>query len=398
MGRRGHHRSCPPAWYPFFFPFSTLGVIFVVSYQPAAQVVLMKRLVAAAATRTSVTANPDTCDMLRRLAPFWHAFFSALGGQVEPDLVAALNRLGEMATAINSHEATYTYHPPMVRPTTCLLADLPQAVRDSIARASDRRPTTVEEERSAGAAFVAPLRVAARASVRNSADSQTELRAPRAMGARVTCGATKLFTRTHSLSPGIITFCDASNGTVVGFSYLIDRAESPRVLYEVLRRFKFKVRVLLYDNNCHGDHYLFLRAFELYKNTLCLIDKFHWANHVDCSPHYSHACYERVAGLETDLDGNACEHVNSVIRRVMHVLMFHGLESAVILLSAVVRHYNCAKLGGQARRQLAPLVARLLADAGAGPPAPQPPAPAAPLRLLDADSLRGEVAARALFA
>ena len=94
-----------------------------------------------------------------------------------------------------------------------------------------------------------------------------------------------------TLSPGIFTlYCP--HGTCYGFS-ILENHESPRHPFEILKtRFETAPKVIVYDNACKLHQYALLREPEFFKNTLFLVDKFHWKGHTACSLGYNLSLYE----------------------------------------------------------------------------------------------------------
>lgn len=94
-----------------------------------------------------------------------------------------------------------------------------------------------------------------------------------------------------TLSPGIFTlYCP--HGICYCFS-ILENHESPRHPFEILKtRFKTAPKVIVYDNACKLHQYALLREPVFFKNTLFLVDKFHWKGHMACSLGYNLSMYE----------------------------------------------------------------------------------------------------------
>ena len=94
-----------------------------------------------------------------------------------------------------------------------------------------------------------------------------------------------------TLSPGIFTlYCP--HGTCYGFSVL-ENYESPRHPFDIIRtRFKVAPGVIVYDNACKLHQYALLRELVYFKDTIFVVDKFHWKGHTACSLGYNLSIYE----------------------------------------------------------------------------------------------------------
>ena len=106
-----------------------------------------------------------------------------------------------------------------------------------------------------------------------------------------------------TLTPGI--FC--RDGICYGFQ-VMESHESPRHPFEIFFcRFPVSPQVIIYDNGCKLHQYVLNREPVHFKNSIFLVDRFHWRGHVGCSSGYSLDSYTSldIASINSQINKQA---------------------------------------------------------------------------------------------
>jgi hypothetical protein len=87
--------------------------------------------------------------------------------------------------------------------------------------------------------------------------------------------------------PGVLLFYCVEHECCIGF-VVLDGAESPRVVYEVLAtRFKKLPQNVIYDNGCNLSEYVLNQTPYLFRRTQVMVDGFHFHSHKSCASCFS---------------------------------------------------------------------------------------------------------------
>jgi CxC4 like cysteine cluster associated with KDZ transposases len=87
--------------------------------------------------------------------------------------------------------------------------------------------------------------------------------------------------------PGVLLFYCVEHECCIGF-VVLDGAESPRVVYEVLAtRFERLPQNVIYDNGCNLSEYVLNRTPYLFRRTQIMVDGFHFHSHKSCASCFS---------------------------------------------------------------------------------------------------------------
>ena len=150
--------------------------------------------------------------------------------------------------------------------------------------------------------------------------------------------ACRKYSSNHTtLTPGIFTlFC--RHGICYGFQ-VMESHESPRHPFEIfLCRFPMPPQMIIYNNGCKLHQYVLNREPVHFKNTIFLVDRFHWQGHVGCSSGYSLDSYSSldVASINSQVN----EQANARLQRIkghiaymkpdnfmFHVKLFFALQN-----------------------------------------------------------------------
>ena len=134
----------------------------------------------------------------------------------------------------------------------------------------------------------------------------------------------KKLTGNHpTLSPGIFTvFC--RHRVCLGFS-LMQSAESPRTPFEIfLRRFNSHLSNMriFYDNCCNLHQYCLNREPGRFSETIFLIDRLHYQDHIACTEGYSTSAYNsdpEIRAINTQINEQANADLRNLSKQVSHM-------------------------------------------------------------------------------
>ena len=91
--------------------------------------------------------------------------------------------------------------------------------------------------------------------------------------------------------------------------------------------------------------YCLNRAPNFFKDTLFLVDKFHWYNHVACAKSFDiriYRCYNEVKSRTRN--SQACEQINAAMKMLRFVLSRMGQEPFMLFIRLFVARWNRKKL------------------------------------------------------
>lgn len=92
--------------------------------------------------------------------------------------------------------------------------------------------------------------------------------------------------------------------------------ESPRHPFEVFKtRFKKAPNIIIYDNACKLHQYALNREPSFFKNTMFLVDRFHWKGHTACSAGYNLSKYNTSIDVK-QINSQVNEQGNAGIQRL----------------------------------------------------------------------------------
>lgn len=118
-------------------------------------------------------------------------------------------------------------------------------------------------------------------------------------------------------------------------AYIIPTAEGRDEAYSFLTGYLKKApKVVVYDFACNLHEFCMNRAPEFFKDTLFVIDKFHWRNHTSCALSYNMVLYARLVHQNSQL----AEQCNSALKKVKpalsHMLQKNFMASLRLFLHA----------------------------------------------------------------
>ena len=129
-------------------------------------------------------------------------------------------------------------------------------------------------------------------------------------------------------------------------SFIIKKAEGRNEPFTFLTCFfENAPRIVIYDFACSLMDYCLNRAPNFFKDTLFLVDKFHWYNHVACAKSFDiriYRCYNEVKSRTRN--SQACEQINAAMKRLRFVLSRMGQEPFMLFIRLFVARWNRKKL------------------------------------------------------
>ena len=130
---------------------------------------------------------------------------------------------------------------------------------------------------------------------------------------------TKYQYKHRRLTPGLFWIYCLECGVCIGF-FVMDRAESPRTLFDVLfTRWERPPEVVVYDNSCHGQAFALNRESEWSKSMQWAVDAMHFKGHKGCAHSYDIKRFP----LLSDLNSQRCEQqVCSTPRKHCYCFVF----------------------------------------------------------------------------
>ena len=147
-----------------------------------------------------------------------------------------------------------------------------------------------------------------------------------------------------TLSPGIFTL-HCQHGVCYGFS-VVSNCESPKHHFEIFRqRFRIAPKVIIYDNACKLHQYCLLREPAFFKDTLFLVDRFHWKGHIACSMGYNLCVYLANSQLKK-LNSQVNEQGNAGVKKLKGHLSYMTFENFKFHVALYYSVRNLNILGG----------------------------------------------------
>ena len=124
-------------------------------------------------------------------------------------------------------------------------------------------------------------------------------------------------------------FCP--HGICYGFE-VMQSCESPRHPFNIFRhRFQKAPQVIVYDNACKLHQFCLNREPYYFRNTLFVVDRFHWRGHVGCSAGYCLNSYTQMAIKEINSQVN--EQANAGLQRIRGQLAYMTPENFMFTLT-----------------------------------------------------------------
>lgn len=157
--------------------------------------------------------------------------------------------------------------------------------------------------------------------------------APPQQGSGAAC--THAFHASGQRTGGVFTwFCE--HGICYGF-YIIRNAEGRNEAYSFLTCFfKQAPSVIIYDFACSLQEYCLNRAPTFFKNTLFLVDKFHWTNHKACSHGYCMELYDSWRAINSQI----AEQCNSALGKIKSALSMMRQNNYMTWLRMYLHAWN----------------------------------------------------------
>ena len=113
----------------------------------------------------------------------------------------------------------------------------------------------------------------------------------------------------------------------------MDTGESPKHPFEIFRsRFETAPDVIIYDNACKLRQYCLNREPLFFKNTLFVMDRFHWKGHVGCTSGYSLDTYRLSVDLRS-INSQVNEQANAGLQRIRGQLAYMTLDNFMFTVS-----------------------------------------------------------------
>jgi len=119
------------------------------------------------------------------------------------------------------------------------------------------------------------------------------------------------------LMPGIFTVYSTHS---ICFGYqVMESQESPNVPFTILKTSYPKApKIVIYDNACSYHAYCLNRDPLYFKETMFMVDRFHWKNHTGCSYGYDIKKYRHLDHINTEIN----EQQNAATKRLKNQLSY----------------------------------------------------------------------------
>lgn len=101
-------------------------------------------------------------------------------------------------------------------------------------------------------------------------------------------------------------------------------------------------KIVVYDFACSLMDYCLNRAPNFFKDTKFLVDKFHWFNHTACARTFNIRDHGELASQVRNSE--ACEQINSAMKRLKFVLSRMGQEPFMLFLRLFASRWNRKKI------------------------------------------------------
>lgn len=110
-------------------------------------------------------------------------------------------------------------------------------------------------------------------------------------------------------TPGVVFFFCMEHEKCIGF-IIQDESEGPKMVTEAIAtRFKKVPEYIVYDNSCNLAEYCLLRYPTLFKDSIFLVDSFHFKSHINCCSSFDCS----ITGAVTAINSSLAEQKNSKI-------------------------------------------------------------------------------------
>ena len=114
-------------------------------------------------------------------------------------------------------------------------------------------------------------------------------------------------------------------------------SESPRFLFSLLLQYWERApSLILYDNACHASEYCVNREPDFFKNSVFVIDKFHYRNHTACSRSFNSCLYPNAAVLNSQI----CEQFNRILQKIAMSAQYSSADGYHLLISSFIFLHN----------------------------------------------------------
>jgi hypothetical protein len=128
--------------------------------------------------------------------------------------------------------------------------------------------------------------------------------------------------------------------------YIIPKAEGRDEAFSFLTSYFRKAPdVIVYDFACVLQEFCLNRAPEFFKNTLFVVDNFHWKTHVSCGLGYCLADYASLTRLNTQV----AEQCNSALKKISPALGRMLQRNFMAAIRLFLHHWNTKKLASLAK-------------------------------------------------
>ena len=123
-------------------------------------------------------------------------------------------------------------------------------------------------------------------------------------------------------------------------NWIIEKAEGRDELFSyIVRHYPKAPEVVIYDFACALEEFCLNRLPSFFKNTLFLVDRFHWWNHAACSIGYDIRSYHDLEYLNTEV----AEQNNSALKRIKRTLTRSSQGPFMVLLKLFLHRWNLKK-------------------------------------------------------
>ena len=94
--------------------------------------------------------------------------------------------------------------------------------------------------------------------------------------------------------------------------------------------------IVLYDNACHLSEFAANREPDFFRNTLFVVDKFHWPNHTSCSRSFNSRLYPQSNAANSQL----AEQFNKTLKKLATSVQFSKAENYKLFLTSFIILHN----------------------------------------------------------
>ena len=138
----------------------------------------------------------------------------------------------------------------------------------------------------------------------------------------------KNYSHSTRLGAGVVLFWCEKHRTCIGW-VLLPKSESCEIVFTTLvTRFPILPKIIVYDNACNLSDYCLNRAPSLFKDSIFLVDAFHFAGHINCSLSFNTRLSAIMFGKASVLH----EQKNSILAKNKVAAMFMRFDTFMFLL------------------------------------------------------------------